>query len=63
MTNSLFPENDPNKKYKNGLTYVENYQRGNFIPKVALQFQKEVRTEIKDIKDILSQIVNKLSSK
>lgn len=61
MTNSLFPEYDPNKKHKNGLTYLENYQRGNFIPPVALKFQTEMRTRMDKIENTLSQIANKLS--
>ena len=63
MTTDLFPEQKQQKVYKNGLTLSQNVQAGNFIPPVALKFQKKMETEMKELKDIVLKAIEKLSSK
>ena len=61
MTNNLFPESKQPKLYRNGKTYAQNVADGTFQPIGAVKFQNEMRTEINQLKDMLSQIANKLS--
>jgi hypothetical protein len=61
MTNNLFPEAKQPKLYRNGKTYAQNVADGTFQPIGAVKFQNEMRTEINQLKDMLSQIANKLS--
>jgi hypothetical protein len=61
MTNNLFPETKQQKLYRNGKTYAQNIADGTFQPIGAVKFQNEMRTEINQLKDMLSQIANKLS--
>jgi hypothetical protein len=63
MTNKLFPEVKQPKLYRNGKTYAQNVAEGTFQPIGALKFQNEMRTEMNQLKDMLSQIANKLSDK
>ena len=63
MTNNLFPESKQPKLYRNGKTYAQNVAEGTFQPIGALKFQNEMRAEMNQVKDMLSQIANKLSSK
>lgn len=62
MTTDLFPEQKQQKVYKNGLTYSQNVQAGNFIPKVAMQNHKDLCQRIDKLEEMLVKAIEKLSS-
>ena len=51
------------KLYRNGKTYAENIANGTFQPIGALKFQNEMKAEMNDLKNMLSNIVEQLANK
>ena len=49
------------KLYRNGKTYAQNVADGTFQPIGALKFQTEMRSEMADLKEMLSNIAEKLA--
>ena len=51
------------KLYRNGKTYAEKDANGTFQPIGALKFQTEMKAEMNDLKNMLSNIVEQLANK
>ena len=49
------------KLYRNGKTYAQNVADGTFQPIGPLKFQTEMKSEIADLKEMLSNIAEKLA--
>ena len=49
------------KLYRNGKTYAQNVADGTFQPIGALKFQTEMKSEMAEVKEMLSNIAEKLA--
>ena len=49
------------KLYRNGKTYSQNVADGTFQPIGALKFQTEMKSEMAEVKEMLSNIAEKLA--
>ena len=63
LTNSKRNENATRKVQDHSETYAENVANGTFQPIGALKFQTEMKAEMNDLKNMLSNIVEQLANK